>query len=172
MIIPDIDYSIHHISLEVRLPSGFMSTTNMEKEVPKLLRRIVTKGKNFWHSEAGRRLKSTRRLYQDALYTRPANAELGLSGGFLPFAVEHGTGPFDMKPGFLAGGSPRNIPLNVNRNEVFRYPQHFARVGAASKSDSWVHPGFKAANIRDAVLNELQNTIIPAEVAVFVKAGI
>jgi len=144
-------------------------TKKLKAKLQAALNRVGRDGKNFWKSEAGRRLKSSRIAYQAALEWEAdlqSGVTIGLSGGtssqnFLANAVESGAPSYDMKPGLLKGRAMLRVPLNVDRRVVFSNPKVFATVTKDSATDSWVHPGWEGMNIVDDVINELNDEIIP-----------
>lgn len=110
---------------------------------------------DFWKSIAGRRLKSSRAKYQQAIQLEGVTGDsfdVTLSGGFA-YALEVGTGgpyPMQMEKGKIA-------PLNVNRLIVFTKPQ----VWRTGTGEPWMHPGFPGFNMRNDVVDELLDNILP-----------
>jgi hypothetical protein len=174
------------VSIRVDLSTRLKTlATNLGKELDKVAGAIAKEGKSFWKSEAGRKLKSSRTPYIDGLDVKvnQKSATILLSG-FIPYMVEVGVPQFDMKPGFLAKAKPigkrkiprdkaasitptktpatmyRIIPLNVNR-QVNRKPTLFRTVTDKSPPGSWNFPGMKGKNLREEVINELNDVIIP-----------
>ena len=147
-------------------------TKKLKAKLQSALNRIGRDGKNFWKSEAGRRLKSSRLAYQNSIEWSADihdRVSIGLTSGTdrenkLANAVETGFAKFDMKPGLLAGRDYRVIPLNVNRNIVFRNPKVFRVVSTKSPSNSWIHPGFDGVDIADTVVDQLNEVIIPKRI--------
>lgn len=132
-----------NVHIDVKLPDELLNLDKkMLKRVPAMTRRIALEAKSFWKSEAGRRLRSSRKVYQNAIEHHmidDTSFYLTLSG-YIPYSVEMGGQGFDMKPGFLRNAKPwpppgkkrfprakaetfapksitqyRIIPLNVNR---------------------------------------------------------
>jgi len=147
-------------------------TKKLKDKLQSTLNRIGRDGKNFWKSEAGRRLKTSRKAYQASIEWSADLQEgisLGLSGGtdsenFLANAVEAGAPAFDMKPGLLGGKDYVRVPLNIQRNIVFSNPKVFRTLTTTSPAQSWIHPGWKGMNIADAVVEELNENIIPRRI--------
>lgn len=125
----------------------------MHKRMPGTLRKIAIEGKSFWKSEAGRKLKTSRKAYQDAIDFEIDSGGLTfwlVLDGKLAYSVEEGQQGFDMKPGFLANATPpvgkrkfpravaetfgpkaskyRVIPLNIRRQINMTRPAMFRTV--------------------------------------------
>lgn len=179
-----------NVSIDVQFPKELLEfDKRLKKKLPGVMRRIALEGKSFWKSEAGRKLKSSRNLYQSAIDMKVVDETsfyLSLTG-FLAFSVDQGNGSFDMKPGLLKNALPwppkrrkipravaaslpsktgitryKIIPLNVNRYINMQKPTVFRMVTDQSPSNSWRHPGWKGMKISEAVVEELNKTIIPA----------
>lgn len=148
-------------------------TKKLQAKLQSTLNRIGRDAKNFWLSEAGKRLKSSREAYQASLEwgaDLQSGVSLGLSGGsksenFIANAVEAGYPAFDMKPGLLKGKQLVRVPLNVDRRIVFSNPKVFRTITTNSPADSWIHPGWEGMNIVDDVIEELNDNIIPRRIA-------
>lgn len=180
------------VGIYIELPDELIDLPkNLERKLPKTMRRIALEGKSFWKSEAGRKLKSSRMEYQksiDMQIVDNTSCYLVLQG-FLAVSVEHGRKGFDMKPGFLAKAKPisgkrkfpravadtlqktsggatryRVIPLNVNRYINMQKPKVFRTVTDKSPAGSWLHPGFQGVNLVETVIEELNTNIIPKNV--------
>lgn len=114
-----------NLEISVELPSGFLDTEEFEKALPKALKTAGILAKTYWESEAGKRLKSSRRDYQKALsMEQVSNTEVHITLGgankvgkknTYVIAVELGGPKFDMKPGFLASPytNKKKIPRAV-----------------------------------------------------------
>ncbi len=193
---PDFSYG-PNVGFEIILPAGLSKIhSKVTKKLPGLIRRITLAGKNFWKSEAGRRLKSSRKVYQDAIdfeITGKLEAVLVLTDRFA-VDVEFGSNSFDMKPGFMKGAKPwtgkrkfpaairdllkakspiqmyRIIPLNVKRSVVMTKPKVFRTIH--DQSTGWKHPGLKGANIIPVVMQELNKNIIPKMLDEFMKENL
>lgn len=168
--------------------------SELKKRLPGTIRRIALEGKSFWKSEAGRKLKSSRKVYQNSIkmdMTGNTSFSLRLEG-FLACSVEVGNPKkFDMKPGFLRNPSTKKrkfpatlrdqlrqkapytmyriIPLNVNRYISMQKPTVFRTVHDQSPKNSWMHPGWKGVNISKAVVAELKKNIIPKHIKEMMK---
>lgn len=192
---PEFSYG-PNVGFEIILPAGLAKIhSKVTKKLPGLIRRITIAGKNFWKSEAGRRLKSSRKAYQDAIdfdITGKLEAVLVLADRFA-VDIEFGSNSFDMKPGFMKGAKPlgkrkfpkdirhllrtkspiqmyRIIPLNVNRRISMTKPTVFRTIH--DQSTGWKHPGLKAANIIPVVMDELNKNIIPKMLDEFMKENL
>src|SRR5688572_1918031 len=89
------------IVIDVELPVDLLNLDKkIQRKLPGALRRIALEGKSFWKAEAGRRLKSSRKAYQDSIdYQMVDNVSFYyVLEGFLPYSVEYGNKGFDMKP--------------------------------------------------------------------------
>lgn len=179
------------IHIDVTFPEKLLDyDKRLTKKLPGTMRRIALEGKSFWKSEAGRKLRSSRRAYQDAINMQVVD-ELSFYltlDGFLAFSVDVGGAGFDMKPGLLKNAMswpPKNrkipravadslpnksqgitrykiIPLNVNHYVNMQKPTVFRMVHDKSPSGSWRHPGWKGMKISESVITELDKRIIPA----------
>lgn len=150
---------------------GFSAKYVKDKELRRDLNRAFTKiareAKRFWHSEAGRRLKSSRKDYQATLSTQKiVGGHAVILGGkgtkrqkALALSVELGSLAFDMKPGLLKGEKWRVIPLNPTRAVINKKPI-FRTVTPAQKG-MWIHPGIRAYNISINVENYIDRVLIP-----------
>lgn len=189
MTTPLIDSGNLKIVIDVQLPESLMTMDKkLERKLKGATKKIALEGKSFWKAEAGRKLKSSRKAYQDGIDFQVVDDDsfyLTLDG-FLPFSVENGNKGFDMKPGFLKNALPwppkkrkfpravaatlapksaitkyRIIPLNVNRYVNMTSPKVFRMVTDQSPSSSWIHPGWKGVKLVDTVINELTTSIVP-----------
>jgi hypothetical protein len=145
------------VDLEVKLPKDLLDSEVWKQKLAAEIPAIAGEARDFWISEAGRRLRTSRREYQDAIVLEGIAGDsftLTLSGGYLPWAVELGAPGFDMKPAFAG----RIIPLNVDRQIVFTNPT-FRYCSPDSKG--WKHPGFEGMHIRETVIEEITEVLIP-----------
>ena len=118
------------------------------------MRDMANEARDFWLSEAGRRLKTSRAVYQQAITVGTISTDgfsLSLDGAF-PYLLEMGSGPYNMN---VQRG--QIVPLNVNRDVPFTNPTVF-RTGTG---EPWTHPGFSGLNMSDDVVDELYNNILP-----------
>jgi hypothetical protein len=176
------------IAIDVTFPEALLDyDKKLKKKLPGTMRRIAMEGKSFWKSEAGRKLKSARKPYQDGIDYKVVD-ELSFYltlTGFLAVSVDQGGSGFDMKPGFMRSALPwppkrrrfpralaetfapkaitryRIIPLNVNHYVNMQKPKVFRTVHDQSPAASWVHPGWKGMKISESVMKELDTKIIP-----------
>lgn len=112
-----------NVEVTIDLPSGFLSTEEFENALPKALKTAAKLALTYWESEAGKRLKSSRRDYQKALsMAQVSNTEVHIILGGTNMvgkkntyvvAVELGGPKFDMKPGFMA--SPHTNKKKIPR---------------------------------------------------------
>lgn len=181
------------VNFDVTFPETLLDyDKKLKKKLPGMMRRIATEGKSFWKSEAGRKLKSSRKPYQDAIsMTVVDDLSFYLSlEGFLAYSIDSGGQGFDMKPGLLKNAMPwppkkrrfpravaanlkdkstitryKIVPLNVNHYVNMQKPKVFRTVHDQSPANSWIHPGWKGMKISEAVVEELTNVIIPKHVS-------
>lgn len=101
-----------------------------------------------WRAEAAAGLNETRGAYQrGASVAREGDEIVATLRGGLAVAVEAGSNPFDLKPGFLRNTSgPRNIPVGGGR---------FRTVSPQSPASSWLHPGIRPRRILRRTLEKL-----------------
>ncbi|NBU69841.1 MAG: hypothetical protein EBS53_00025 [Bacteroidetes bacterium] len=97
------------MAITVELPLKLLDAPkNLRKKLPATLRRIAMEGKSFWKAEAGRRLKSSRQKYQEAISVQLVDDMsffLALTGPFA-YGIEEGRPAFDMKPGLMRNALP------------------------------------------------------------------
>lgn len=97
------------VVINVELPEKLLDAPkNLRKKLPATLRRIAIEGKSFWKAEAGRRLKSARTKYQQAIDLQIVDDfsfYLTLTGPFA-YGIEEGRPGFDMKPGLMRNALP------------------------------------------------------------------
>jgi hypothetical protein len=144
------------VDVDIKGLDDFLNENVLDENLYKAVQSMAEETKDFWYSIAGKRLKSTRTLYQGAIKIEGYTSEgfdVVLDGGFLPWALEVGTDPYPM---VLPAG--KVAPLNVNRQIVFTTPDVWRSGGNIRP---WEHPGFPGFNMRDDVVEELWQTILP-----------
>lgn len=151
------------ISIEVNIPADFLSTEGFDQALADAMPRIASRTKDFWESEAGRRLKTSREAYVNSISIGSVDSDafsVSLSGNELAVNVEEGAPPYPMnvRRGKIA-------PLNVNRQVPFTNPTVY-RTGTGRP---WTHPGFSGVNIVSTVIDQLNNVIIPEEIQKIVE---
>lgn len=129
----------------------------------KRLKKIAYEGKEFWKTEAGKRLNTTREAYQASLGVQDNgdgsySISIAGKGGkgtkdqrWLALALEDGTPSYDMKPGLLAGAPFRRIRLADGNFRMV----HPAQVG------KWIHPGFQGLKLQDIVADHVATVLVP-----------
>lgn len=173
--IPQI--KIERVDLDPSVALNFEAFSQaFEAHFAKGLKRIAYEGKEFWQSEAGKRLKTSREAYQKSLVVANAGdgtyrIELAGRGGtaskdqkWLAKAVEDGIPAFDMKSGLLQGRQSRVIPINP--------PEGRKLVTVRNTSIGWMYPGLKGIHLIDCVTTELNDTIIPKHIDAAFKAAL
>ena len=143
-----------HISVSIPDESIF-DIDAFEKRLSAGIHQALWDAKDFWHTIAGQRLKTSRQQYQDAIRAYvdgPFSATLELDGGFLPYALEEGTPGYPM---YVARG--QIVPLNVNRAIIFTSPQ----VWRTGTGEPWNHPGFPGFNMLDDVADYIADELFP-----------
>lgn len=168
--------------LEVDIPDDLLSANEFSKKLPRTLDAIAKEAKQFWEAEASRRLTSSRDKYVSSI--RIEGTSIYLEGGFAN-DVENGKDQYSLYSLFLksrklrprpvkmpravAASLPRTgrkattwmvIPLNLSRSSN-NVPTAFRNFHDAQPTTMWQHPGFKGVQIMDAVVEELENNIIP-----------
>ncbi len=150
------------IEITVSVPPDFLSTAKFEQELPRYLRGAGETIKNFWYTEAGRVLKSSRAIYQDAIdvdFSEVSRGEVTFSlVGELATMVERGSaeGSFDMKPGLL-----KNAKVAIPRNTLDRHPYGKARKRGKAGQRTWnVPPPSLGGRYRVVPLNTNRETIL------------
>jgi hypothetical protein len=145
------------IRLTVQLPKGLLNVDKFDQLLEKYSADIAGAARDFWIAEAGRRLKSSKRQYQDAIVLESASG-----GGFtlaltdpLAVAVEFGASGFDLKPGRLG----KVVPMNLDKLEVPTIESATPRL--VTSRGKWKHPGWTGKNIIEDVITEVTDKIIP-----------
>jgi hypothetical protein len=146
------------IRLEVEYDEPLFNVNAFHESWSASIGKMAEATKDFWTTIAGQRLKSSRLEYQESIKlegTKSDSFTVALDGGFLPWALEVGTGtyPMALEKGKIA-------PLNVNREIIFTSPQ----VWVTGTGEPWNHPGFPGFNMRNDVVEELTNTIVPKHI--------
>jgi hypothetical protein len=105
------------ISIRVKVEVNFKGMEDrIRAAAGRGLRKVATAAHGEWQTEAGRRLSSTRRRYQDALKLTQIDDEHATihleasdkSTNWLVNALEYGAESFDMKPSRLKGHAARH----------------------------------------------------------------
>lgn len=101
-------------------------------------------------------LRSTKSRYLDAIEVSRDGDEIVLTlNDELVSAMESGSDPYDLKPGFLKGKQFRIIPLvDEGTNNVTRFRT------VSQGSSGWIHPGHKARKIVEQVKVEVETNIL------------
>lgn len=157
------DFSDTSISVSVDVPPDFLSMTGFDTALKAAMNAMANEARDFWVTAAGQRLKSSRVEYQQAIRVGVVDDHsfvIELSGGFLPYALEVGTPPYDMN---IARGQV--APLNVNRQTPFLNPTVFRR----GTGEAWKHPGFPGFNMAQDVVRELREVILPKYISKIVE---
>ncbi len=147
----DLDFSINII-----LPDGLLEADRYKELLDKYASAIAGEARDFWISEAGRRLKSSRQRYQDSIVLAHVDGD-----GFmlmltdpLAAAVEVGAPGFDMRPGLMGKVVPMNLGKQATVSDhTFRTVNKF--------TGKWKHPGWEGKNIADDVITEIVEVIVP-----------
>lgn len=137
------------IRLNVKVPSLTMRLTKkgraMIEAAREGLRQVASAAFEEWQSIAARRLKSTRRIYQDSLHLKlgsgKAPSEITLfskdpSHNWLVQGMEYGVGAFDMKPSRL---SRKKGPGGITPRPAFHWSEfHKTKSGQKKKNPPFV----------------------------------
>lgn len=100
------------------------------------------------------KLNTTKQTYLDAIeVSREGDSIVLALTDTLAAAVEEGSDPYDLKPGFLKGRTHRVIPLVESGR-----PVQFRTI--SQKSGPWIHPGIHPRSIVGEVKAEVENTIL------------
>jgi hypothetical protein len=143
----------------IHVPSTLFNVEEFDDAMDQVLHKIAWEAEDFWRTLAGQRLKTTRAAYQSAIKTTGTSTKgtisLVLDGGFLPWAVEQGTGSYTMnvKRGQL-------VPMNMNRQIIFTSPSAWV----TGTGEAWKHPGFPGMRMLDDVIEEIQDVIAPKHI--------
>lgn len=144
------------LRINVKLPKGLLKADEFDRLLAKYMPEIAAEARDYWIAAAGRQLKSSKRVYQDAIMLESAgNSEFTLVlSDPLAAAVELGATGFDMKPGLMG----KVVPMNLNKQDPDSYTPTFRTV---TREGQWHHPGWVGRNIRDQVIAEITDVIIP-----------
>lgn len=151
--------------MNVEFPENLKNDQAFTSSFSRYMDDMAREARDYWLAEAGRRLKSSRKAYQDSIMLFPGN---GLTFVLildhpLAVAVEAGADSFDMKPGLVG----KTVPLNVNHDLPPTPNPRFRAVGP--NSQGWIHPGWEGMNIIDDVVNELTEVIIPKYIEMIIE---
>lgn len=169
-------------NIAVTIPPGFLDLSQLDDRLEDALFDIAIAGRNFWESEAGRRLNSSREKYVDAITfsQTTGSVSLRLNSRFANM-IETGASSFSLRPGYLKSpkikqgtkkipkyvADRRFVPTDKNiRWMVIPITDKTGNVTFRTFREDhpptkWMHPGFKGYRILDAVEEELIDEIIP-----------
>lgn len=149
--LPDIDWQ--------KIRKGF------ENQVRKSLRAFKREIEIEWNYQAQQQMKTTAAKYMEGVsFTLTSDGVDVFIQGWLPVALEQGTTPYDLKPGFLKGRTSRVIPLEGGKR--------FRTVSTNSPPGSWWHPGIKAkgiANIMEGKAQEISKRTVEKDLMEYFK---
>lgn len=124
------------------LPEIDWSKTNreFEKKVQKVLQDFKDAIEKEWNYQAQKEIKTKAAEYmQGVSFTMTDDGVDVTVQGWFPVALEQGTPPYDLKPGFLKGGKTHRVIPFADGG--------FRTVSASSPPGSWWHPGIKPRGI-------------------------
>jgi len=191
-----VNHQVTGLDIEVHLPKGLLDMKAFEKKLPRTLKNIAKDAKQFWESEAGRKLKTARVKYREgvkviALDNRTILIELDAFGATL----EKSKG-FDMKPGFMSSPNVKikghqklpkfvsqmlpKAPINVKTMTRYliipmRYSQggtKFRTVSDKSPKNTWIwkrKDETRDLELSNEVVKELQQRIIPEHIKALIE---
>ena len=147
-----------HFSMEMDTKSIDIIEDILDDYMDSFLDELTEEIEWSWRKLAGEdpRLRSSRAKYLDAIEVHRDGDEivLGLTDE-LAAALEEGSEPYDLKPGFLRGKTHRIIPLvDSGTNNVTRFRT------VTVNSQGWIHPGYKPVSITEKVQVELESNLI------------
>jgi len=127
-----------HINIKIEVDLGEIGKT-IEKAASDALKQLATQAYEEWQSEAGRRLKTTRRRYQDALHwtmKSDTEAEITLFArdkktNWIVTALERGVGPYSIRDAALkkAKLQTSRTMSDKQRRAMFAYLASVGRLG-------------------------------------------
>ncbi len=156
----DVRDFMQRAALELAIEDLDESFGQIPDRIEEASAKAAEEAKKFWSEEAGRRLNTTRNRYQAALYI---DEEFGEDGGLvitmhdtdkLVIAIEEGSPGFDLKPGFLKGGSRRVIPIPSP-------PKDMRVVTDTQGTDKWMHPGWDGLELAQETDKHIDEVIVP-----------
>jgi hypothetical protein len=164
---PQFTPSVRIDNIELELTEGMLDFEAFNKEFveqfQKRLKKIAYEGKEFWATEAGKKLNTTREAYQNSLGVQDNGDDsytisIAGRGGkgtkeqrWLALALEDGIPRFDMKPGFLPGRESR----------VIRLADGNFRTVTKLQTGKWIHPGFEGLKIQEMVKEHISKVLVP-----------
>ncbi len=161
---PDYNISIRslvqHAAVEFAVEEFEEVFDRLPDKIDVAVSAAATEAQQFWSEEAGRKLNTTRLRYQQSLYiyedfTSSEGTVIGMhTEDKLVIAIEEGAPGFDLKPGFLKGGTRRVIPIP-------NPPKDMRVVTAGQGDDKWMHPGWPGLDLVGETDKQLDTVIIP-----------
>lgn len=152
-------YGEMDIDIDVHVPEGLLNSERFDELMASYVPEMAAKARDFWMTEAGQRLRTSKKDYQDGIQltnTDKGGFVLTLSGA-LAVAVEEGAPGFDMNPG-LQG---KNVPLNLDREVVDVRPPWYSNPTFRKGGNFKNHPGWSGKNIIADVQDYIENELIP-----------
>ena len=145
------------IRIDVRAIYAALNFDAFAEHLRNSTRHIVREAYDFWQSEAGRRLNSSREAYLAALRIDGNTIILEHDMSVL---AEVGATAYSLN---IPAG--KVVPLNINRDPFFHKAEHFR-----TSDGTWTHPGFPGVWISADVETELLDNILPKYVDRAIKA--
>lgn len=141
------------VYVNIEIPDEIIDFNQLDSALSKAMRDMANEARNYWISEAGKRLKTSRQEYIDAIAVNVVNEtsfSLTLTGA-LAYRIEAGSPPYKM---YVARG--QIVPLNVNREVPMTNP--IFRTGTG---EPWQHPGFDGIDLSSDVEEYIEETLVP-----------
>ena len=112
-----------------------------------------------WYEMADDQLGSRSELYKENVTFEEMERSLMVTIQGPAVGMEQGTGPYDLKPGFLRGQTTRVIPLEKKHPEKGGQTLQFRTL--TSWATGWWHPGFQASGISAQIMDVMEDEIVP-----------
>jgi len=165
-----------NLNVTITVPDNLMFDlyfNGLEKRLRGIVFRVMRDAKTYWRTEAGKRLKSSRKWYMGSITSeRIAEDEMVIKMTGWAVMLEVGTPGFDMKENLLKGRYSRVVPLNLQtepapgtkgRDYFVNWPFVNARVfrTVTATSQGWQYPSKPGAQILPDVIYRIENYLLP-----------
>lgn len=148
------------INIEVKLPKGLLDSDRFDQLLAKYAPQMAAEARDYWITEAGQRLRTSRQQYIDGIQLVQADGAgfmLSLTGD-LAVAVEQGGSSADNP----ANDSDKHfIVMNLDKEVVNPYFPVYSNPTFRKPGNLGPHPGWQGVNIIDDVINHVMDVIIP-----------
>lgn len=158
------------VDFQLEIPDELLNIKEFERKLPDAILKATLEARNFWESLAGQRLAKSREKYIEGIkmYVGIDSGGLELVGSF-PIMVETGSSGWDMKKTHLGGPKTKIAEDGMRYLVVPIEGGPLRTMSDASPPGSWRHPGFPGLNLRDEVIKELEEVILPKHIGALIR---